>query len=97
MLASAESTFPRAMVRRKIAYGWPCEADAPPLLGQRGECSDALPTPYNEPDREAREPGLRPRFRALADHAADSPGVDAANVSDPAVPLPDLPLRGSEL
>jgi hypothetical protein len=34
--------------------------------------------------------------RALADHAADSPGASAAHRAHRAVPLPDLPLRGSE-
>jgi hypothetical protein len=30
-------TFPHPMARRKIAYGWPCEVDAPPPSGQTGD------------------------------------------------------------
>jgi len=55
----------------------------------------ALARPDNEPDREAASPN-RARPRALVDHAPDSPGVGTANAADPAVPLPDLPPRGSE-
>jgi hypothetical protein len=54
-----------------------------------------LPPTDDQNDRIAA-PLDRAGTRALADNAADSLGVDPTNPSDPAVSLPDLPLRGSE-
>jgi hypothetical protein len=42
---SSESTFPRASARRKIAYGWPCEVDAPPPSGPGGRRNYLNPRP----------------------------------------------------
>jgi hypothetical protein len=91
---SAGDTIPLGPVRGGLRV---VEIRADPAGAQVLVVEPALELPSADGERHGITAPLdRTGTGALADHAANSPGVNAANVANRAVPGPDRPLRGSE-